>query len=195
MKKKEGSFKSYIHFKTRQNVFKRFLIVLFITIVYAIFAMWHYGLKDGILVSFLTWSSFVLCTPIADAGFLLDFPVRILTKIRMIYSEIFVWGVAISLNITTLIINPEIYNTNFLLTLFKTILTHPFPYWIIIFLSAAGTFLSIYFGDELLDVLSHDQREKHKKHKNKHRLIIFLFIIAAIILLYFYLLNSLHVRF
>ncbi len=66
----------------------------------------------------LTWSFFVLCTPVADAGILLDFPLRLLFGIRMIVSELAVWALAIVLNLATLMLAPEYYQTTFLTRIF-----------------------------------------------------------------------------
>ncbi len=194
MNKCNPSIKECLNHKTKKNVLKRFLFIFLIVIIYLFFTMKYYGFKDGFFVTFLTWSLFVLGTPIADAGFLLDFPIRLLTKVRMIYSEIFVWIIAISLNIISLLFYSSIYERTFLLGLLKLILTNPFPYWLIIIISGIGTFLSIYFGDELLDVVSHKERKKHKKHKKKYFWILIIFLLILIISIYYYLLNNLGVK-
>ena len=77
---------------------------------YFAFISYKYGLEQGFFVSLLTWSFFVLCTPVADAGFLIDFPLRLITKIKMFYAEIFVWLFAISLNFYAFFLKPKIYN-------------------------------------------------------------------------------------
>ncbi|MCD6434701.1 MAG: hypothetical protein J7L14_03740 [Candidatus Diapherotrites archaeon] len=177
--------------ETQKSVLFRFLLVFILVIAYFCFVVFHFGIKNGLWITFLTWSFFVFCTPIADAGLLLDFPVRLITGIRMLYSEICVWLFAAVLNLYTSLFNPQIYTKTKILSLFKYIITHPIPYWLIILLSGIGTFLSIYFGDELLDVVRHTQRSKFEKHKHKHRLIIILFLVAAIIVLYNFLINEL----
>lgn len=113
-------------------------------LLYGVFVSYKFGFESGFLITALTWSFFVLCTPIADGGIIIDFPVRLLTNIKMIYSEIAVWVVAISINIYAFTQQREIYSTTLILDLFEHILSQPFPYWIIILLSAIGTFLSIY---------------------------------------------------
>ena len=66
------------------------------------------------------------------------------------------------------------------------------PTGIIILLSAAGTFFSVYFGDEILDVVDKKtKRVKHAKHHLKHEIIIFAFIITTIIILYYVLIQHL----
>ncbi len=185
--------KDFSH-ETKKSLLKRFLIVAGIFVVYLIFVLFKFGWKNGILVALLSWSFFVLCTPICDAGLLFDLPVRLLTKIRMIYAEILTWIFAITLNILTISLAPAIYAKTSLLKLFKTILIHPYPYWAIIILSAVGTFLSVYFGDELLDIAFFHQQEKYPRHKNKLYLVILLFLVVVIIFLYEHLLKELGIK-
>ncbi len=178
----------YFLHETKNSVLLRFFLVIIVVLAYFTFVSLEYGLSQGFFITFLTWSFFVFCTPIADAGFLLDFPVRLITKIRMIYSETIVWMIVFFTNFYTIIFNPSIYETTFILQLFKHILFTPFPFWSIIVLSCMGTFLSIYFGDELMDVINYKERKKYLKHKNKRNLVVLLFLVAAIIVLYDFLL-------
>ena len=127
MKKRVGK-KELLRHETKKSAFIRFLIVVGIFIVYLIFMSFRHGLGDGIMISLLTWSFFVLCTPIADAEFLLDFPVRIFIGIRMIYSEIGVWIIAGLINFYSFFFNNSIYSNTGLLTLFRVILSKPIPY-------------------------------------------------------------------
>ncbi len=180
--------------ETKREVLIKFLGVLIIFISYFIYVSLKFGVKEGFLVAWLTWSFFVLCTPIADAGLLLDFPLRLITGIRMLYSEIGVWIIAISLNIYNLLFNPEIYHKTLLLHLLYYILTNPWPYWLIIILSCIGTFMSIYFGDELLDVVFHKERAKYFKHKLKYEIIVFLALFSLVLTLYKFLLLKLNVH-
>jgi len=181
LKKYLGKYECIIH-ETKRKVLLRFLGVLFILIAYLIFVSMRYGMENGILITFLTWSFFVFCKPIADAGFLLDFPIRLITKIKMIYSEIFVWFIAFLINFYALVFRPEVYEQIELLKIFKHIILNPIPYWSIIIVSAIGTFLSIYFGDELMSVVKHKHRKGYKKHKNKHIVILVIFLVLTIIL-------------
>ncbi|NOX71195.1 MAG: hypothetical protein GXO64_00665 [Candidatus Micrarchaeota archaeon] len=183
----------FIH-ETKKSVVSRFLIVAAIVVLYFSFVSIKYGTEDGLLITFLSWSFFVFCTPVADAGFLLDFPVRMITKVRMIYSEIMVWTVAFGLNAYALTFNPSIYRKTLVLDLFRTILLNPFPFWGIIIISAVGTFISIYFGDELIDVAKHKERKKYLKHRGRHRIVIMLFICAVTLFLYHYLLTQLGIE-
>ena len=186
--------KQILKHQTKREELVKFLLLLGVLIGYFAYLSWQYDLATGGIVSVLTWSFFVLCTPIADAGFLIDFPVRIITGLRMVFTEMIVWGIAITINILCLRLAPEAYDTTFLTSLFQRILTNPWPYWSIIALCGAGTFLSIRFGDEMMDVMTHKDRNYHHKHGFKHRLIgmaaLFLFLFLA----YYYLLETLGIQ-
>lgn len=145
-------------------------------------------------MTILTWSFFVFCTPIADAGFILAFPVRLLAGIRMLYTQIASYIIAFFIVMLTLAYSSEIYQTTLILKLFNTILLNPYPYWIIMLLSLAGTLFSIYFGDELIDVARHKDRKKYHRHLNKYKIILTLFIIAATVTIYYFLLNQMGIN-
>jgi len=188
------TFTQFVKSETKKHVFFRYLFIVLIILGYFFYTIHQFGTQNGILVTFLTWSFLVFCTPIADAGFLIDFPVRLLTKLRMIYSEMIVWGIAAILNTIVILTNPEIYQKTIFLQLFYKILINPFPFWGIIILSGIGTFFSIYFGDELMDVTKHKHRVKYRKHINKHRIVVSIFIIVMIIILYNFLLKSIGIN-
>ncbi len=165
----------------KNQVLHKFLLLCALMGSYFIYLSFKYGLMTGGIAAALTWSFFVLCTPIADAGFLLDFPLRLLFGIRMILSEIAVWAIAIILNILALLYFAEFYQTTKLTMLLHAIITNPYPYWSVILLSGMGTFLSIRFGDELMDVIHHKDRKFFHQHGFKHEIIILIFFVVAFI--------------
>ena len=175
--------------ETHRDVYIRFIAVLVTFIAYFVFVSRQYGVGEGWLIAWLSWSFFVLCTPIADAGMLIDFPVRLITGLKMVISESLVWATAIGLNTYMLLRNPQIYANTELLKLFYHILATPWPLWGIIALSFVGTFLSITIGDELLDVFRHKDRQLHIRHGLKLRLITMAFILIFTLVLYDYILN------
>lgn len=179
----------------RKKLSYKFITIGLILTLYFAFASWHFGFKDGFLVMILTWSFFVLATPVPDGGLILDLPLRYFTGIKMIHSEIIVWIFAITLNVLNLLFNISIYSKTILLTVFKDILINPFPYSLIIILSGIGTFLSLYFGDELYDVLTKKDRVRFRKHHIKLKLIIMVSIIMFIIFIYDLLLKHLGIQF
>jgi hypothetical protein len=180
--------------ETKSHILIKFSLVLLILLAYFTFISIKYGVQEGFLVSALSWSFFVLCTPIADAGFLIDFPLRLVTNLKMILAEVLVWLIAIGLNLYALFLKPEIYQKTKLLELFKHILEKPFPLWGVILISLAGTFLSIKFGDELMDKVQHKERKFHQKHKFNHQLIVMIFFVALSLVLYHFLLQTLDIN-
>jgi len=178
----------------KKQVLIKFLLLVALLVGYFAYLSFEYDLLTGGIAALLTWSFFVLCTPIADAGFLLDFPLRLLFGIRMVFSEIAVWMIAISLNAVSMIFFPQFYETTFLTRLLLQIIQNPFPYWAIIVLSASGTFLSIRFGDELMDVIHHRDRDFFHSHQFKYELVLFAFFIA-VFFTYYELIASLGIDF
>ena len=175
-----------------ESIFK-FITLISIVIIYFLYMSWKYGASTGFGVSLLTWSFFVLCTPIADGGFILAFPIRLLFKIKMSITQAVLWFVAIGINVFFMITSPATYDLTFLTRLLKHILSEPYPYWSILIISALGTFLSIYFGDEMMDVVSHKERKMHHRHGAKYRTLIVLGLGILTVIAYYYLLNSLNV--
>jgi len=176
--------------ETHRNVIVRFAAILIIFLVYFLLISAKYGYKDGFMLAWLSWSFFVLSTPVADAGMLIDFPVRILTGVKMVVTESLVWLIAILLNIYAYNFNTELYSKTQLLNLFHHILSNPWPLWLIILLSAIGTFLSVRLVDELLDVIKHRHRHLALKHELKMKMLYMVFVLAITFVLYDYLLTN-----
>jgi hypothetical protein len=168
----------------RHQALIKFFLLCLILFSYFSYLVYQYDLLTGGMAALITWSFFVLCTPVADAGFLLDFPLRLLFGIRMVLSEIAVWAIAILINVIALMYFREFYKTTILTQLMESILTTPVPYWIIIFLSGIGTFLSIRFGDELMDVLHHEDRKFYLHHQFKHEIVLFVFFLLVLFAYY-----------
>ncbi len=184
----EKIWPNLVKHQTKRRVLYKFILIVGIFFAYFFWVAKKYGAGEGFQVAVLTWSFFVFCTPIADAGFLIDFPLRLITNIRMFRAEIIVWVIAAVLNVYTFFFQPEVYEKTELLRLFKNILTHPIPFWSIIFISALGTFLSILFGDELLDKVTHQERVFHHQHRKKYYWLIMIFLILMSLALYRFLL-------
>jgi len=159
----------------------KFILLCILLAGYFSYLSFQYDLTTGGVAAAITWSFFVLCTPIADAGFLLDFPLRLLFGIRMLLSEIVVWALAIVINVVSLLYFVEYYQTTKLTRLFYSILTNPYPYWAVILISGAGTFLSIRFADEVMDVARHRDREFFHRHGIKHKIVMIIFFVFILI--------------
>ena len=181
------------HAPKREGLVK-FLLLLIVFLVYFGYISWEYGLATGGLVTALTWSFFVLCTPVADAGFLLDFPVRLITGMRMFTCEILVWVTALGISVVTLFVSPESYDRTFLTSLFHKILTTPWPYWSIVVLCTIGTFLSVRLADEMMDVITHKERDYHHRHGFKYQMVALAAFILLVVWAYYHLIESLGVE-
>ena len=164
----------------KKQVLYKFLLLCILMVGYFSYLAFRYDVTTGAVASALTWSFFVLCTPIADAGFLLDFPLRLLFGIRMLISEIAVWIIAIAINVVSLLYFVEFYQSTKLTMLLHAILTMPYPYWSVILLSGAGTFLSIRFADEIMDVAHHRDREFFHRHSIKHEAVLIIFFVLIL---------------
>lgn len=180
------NLKYQIHLETAA----KFILLATILFLYFIYLIYKYDLSKGGITLGLTWSFFVLCTPVADAGFLIDFPLRLLFGLRMLVVEAFVWILATTIVGLTLYFAPTHFETTLLTRLFHKIITHPYPYWILIVLCFIGTFASIYFGDEMMDVLGHHERVKHHKHSFKYKGLVLVTITFLVITVYYQLVKE-----
>ncbi len=180
--------------ETKKHTLVRYLLLLAFIIVYIYYTVNRFGLNNGMLVSVLTWSFFVFCTPVADAGFILAFPIRMLIGVRMVYTQIFSFFLALFITFGAIIYNPAVFQNTLILRLYHQILYNPYPNWIIIILSLVGTFFSIYFGDELMDVGANKERKLYHQHKSKHKIIISLSIFALTIIVYNFLLHQIGIE-
>ena len=165
----------------KKQVLYKFVLLCTLLVCYFAYLSFEYDIRTGGIASALTWSFFVLCTPIADAGFLLDFPLRLIFGIRMLISEIAVWALAIAVNVVALLFFVEYYETTKLTMLLRAIFTTPYPYWAVILLSGTGTFLSIRFADELMDVVHHRDRNFFHRHAFKHEILIIVFFVVVLL--------------
>ncbi len=192
--KNRPKLSKYWTHETKKHSLLKFVGLVAIVVAYFVFISIKLGTENGFFVTILTWTFFIFCTPIADAGFLIAFPVRMLMGIRMMYTQLFAFVLAFGINVYTFFYIPSEYNSTIILKLFYHILSQPFPFWGIIILSLIGTLFSIYFGDEMVDVASHKQRKKYHKHFNKYKVVVLVFIVTATIVLYNFLLKKLGVH-
>lgn len=173
---------------------RRFFMVLGTLLIFALFILNKHGIEQGLGITAIIWSFFVLCTPIATADLLLDVPLRLLTKGRMIYSHAVVWIVAIGINIVALYIAPDVYDANSLLMIMRHILLNPIPYWALIVLCAISTFLSVQAADEVVDKVEEDMKIRRHKHHSTLHYIILGSLIAGALIIYDILLNEIGVQ-
>lgn len=188
--KSKSEHKISIRHQTHKGLFVRFGIIILIFLAYFLFVSAEYGYTDGFFITWLSWSFLVLCTPIADAGILIDFPVRLVTGIKMVYSEVLVWVIAIALNLYASFFSPEVYSQTQMLNLFRHIIENPIPFWSIFVVSGVGTFLSIKVGDDLLDVIKHKHNKNAGVHDIKIKIASMIFVLFIAFALYDFLFQN-----
>jgi len=106
---------AYLNEETKRHSLLRYVILVLFIIGYFIYESGKLGTTNGFLVTILTWSFFIFCTPVADAGFILAFPIRLLVGVRMIYTQIASFGIALIIVLLALAYQPAIYNTSLIL--------------------------------------------------------------------------------
>lgn len=90
------------------------------------------GFEAGLHIGLLTWSMYILCVPVAHGRFVFGVPTYVLTK-KKIYPELFLWVLAVSINILTLAFMPDIYQTAIFTHFLYLLLTNPHYYAIFVF--------------------------------------------------------------
>ncbi len=158
--------------ETHRESLWRFLILAFLLAGYFGYMSWKFDASTGALLALLSWSFFVLCTPIADGGFVVAFPIRLLFGTRMFITQIVVWALALIINIVAVSVVPDAYSQTAITNVLHSILMTPWPNWSVLLISLAGTMLSIWFGDEMIDVTSHSMRKKEHRHGFKHKVLL-----------------------
>ena len=187
------NYNNFMSAETKKHSAARFTLLTSILVIYILYAVHKYGTSNGLLITALSWSFFIFCTPIADAGFIVAFPTRLLFNIRMIYTQIATYFIAILFIALAFIKGTNIFSKTILLKLFYAIISTP-AYWLILILSFIGTMLSIYFGDELLDVTKFSQTKKYQKHASKYHLLATATVILFTIIIYDFLIKSMGIN-
>lgn len=169
----------------------RLFALVAILVGYFLYLSWKFDASTGFGLAVLTWSFFVLCTPIADGGFILAFPIRLLLGIRMSVTQVVLWFVAIGINVAMLRFSQATYGLTLITRLLERILTQPYPYWSILAISALGTFLSIYFGDEVMDSATHPKAAKRQAQSARYKALLVMGLAAMTVFAYYHLLSNL----
>jgi len=101
------------------------------------------GTFEGILLAFLSWSFFVICTPIILEGFLTSFLAGIFRGGRLYEVGVYTWFGAVLLNLFTYNLFPEVYTKTLLTNFLYIVISRPFPERFILVLCALGTFYAM----------------------------------------------------
>ncbi len=179
--------------KEQTTNLQKFLLVLAVVVGYCLYAIHSLGIKNGLSVTALTWAFFVYCTPVADAGFLVAFPIRLITGIKILQTQIAVWFVAAGMVTLAFMTNVHVFDKTPLLQLFHKIIVDPWPLGLIVVLSFIGTYVNVLFDDDILDVAG--ARHKSSKLKSKRaKIYTMIGFFAATFALYALLLHVTHTK-
>lgn len=124
-----------------------FLISVTIISSYAMYLFFMNSFSHALLGTLLSWSLYVLCLPGAHGSWLIGFPVYFLYR-RRITTEPYLWTFMALLNVAILFFAPTYYLTTIPTRLLYSIITHPFPGWIIFLTAFIGTFFYFIVGNK-----------------------------------------------
>ncbi|MFH1831241.1 MAG: hypothetical protein ABH827_00415 [bacterium] len=123
-------------------LFYRYLFsfgLFFSTLIYLIIS---FGLGKGFYLMLLSWSLYILCLPAAHGQLLIGYPVYALFRVSF-YIEAYLWLIAVLFNLYTYFCVPGAYMSFAPTHLLFRIISAPNPYWLIIAISALGTFYNV----------------------------------------------------
>lgn len=156
----------------------RFHFIKFL-IYFSLFCLWlsnlvnRFGLYEGTLLIFLSWSFFVLCMPIILEGFLISFLAGFLKSGKLYDWSMITWVSAVVLNVWAYNFVPQIYAKTVITQFLYHILAQPFPARLILLLCALGTFYSALF------------RLRGKSNALLHRIIGLIFSLIGLVALFY----------
>jgi hypothetical protein len=104
----------------------------------------EYGYSAGLHATFLMWSFFVLCLPIARGSIIFGVPFEICMRKRLFVPEVLSWCIALSGNFASYKIASGTYYKTNLTHLLLYIIDNPWPYWIIVGVCGVATFMSAF---------------------------------------------------
>ncbi len=122
----------------------KFLVAVTILSSLFLYLAITHPIHQALIGTLLAWSLFVLCLPGAHGASLVGFPAHFLYNKKLI-TEPYIWTGMALLNIVTLIFFPHYYLLSIPSRLLFSIITHPFPGWIIFITSFVGTFFHFLF--------------------------------------------------
>ncbi|MCK4265485.1 hypothetical protein KAW80_03965 [Candidatus Babeliales bacterium] len=127
----------------RPGIIKTLILsIILVLIVGPLFI--KYNIWIALHLSFLTWSFFVLCLPVARGKILIGKPYFYITKKQLKYPEAFSWIIALTGNMLTLAISSNPYWKTTITNLLYLIMQKPWPLWLVIIACGFATFFDSY---------------------------------------------------
>lgn len=109
---------------------------LFLVVIFYLIKL--HGVSQGFIASYLTWSFFVLCTPIISRALLISTIIEKITGSTLYNAGLFTWSGALISNMILLNLVPTIYTMNPLSGFLAHALTTPRPHWLLIAMCGAN---------------------------------------------------------
>lgn len=125
------------------------------SILYACYEIYRHGIEQGLLLILLSLSAYILCIPAAHGRILFGIIAKKF-KGASFFPEPYLWGVAVAVNVFSLLFMPQIYPRTMITFILYRVFIFP-SYWIILLLGAAG----VWYRSLLCTV---DYQEKRKMH-------------------------------
>jgi len=179
------------HERSKELPAARFLIIGALLSSHLFLATQKHGVGEGFEVTALTWAFLIFLTPVPIAGVLLELPLKIFTKHRMMTIQTLVWGLGLIIAGLGLLFFPNAYEATTILKLFRYVLQNPIPYWGLFALCAAGTFLSVFLVEEFVDEVKDKLKHRHRKHLSAIYMFICLLAVIGIIIAYWAIIGEL----
>ncbi len=149
-----------------------YLKLLLVSLIFSFFLVifWAtFEIKTAIISLFLSWSFLILCIPLSHGKIILGVPFKLFTGKVFLYPEVFMWILAVILNIIVYINIPRIYFSTFINHLLLRVISTPWPYWLALFLCALATSYKFLIG-----------AKNFKAKKIRHNIVRFTLIIISL---------------
>ena len=129
-----------------QKLTQKFRLIFFLTFfsLIGLNLTWQCGLQRGLLLTFLTWSFYILCLPLSNNAVITTAILRPFSRDAVRYAKFIPWAIALVLNVIVYIFVPYAYLMSATTFLLYRIIANPWPYWLIIITSGLGGLYSVY---------------------------------------------------
>lgn len=152
---------------------RHLFFILIVVLVFFFYPCVTFGMAQGILVGFLTWSLYILALPAAHGYYVFGSFARFI-GLKQWHPEPVMFLAAIILNVVVCIVFRPIYKSTFFTIHLFRIITKPNPYWLMVVISSLGTLYPYLVGEQQFNL-------HYRYHRN-----IRLVLIAIGIVSFFY---------
>lgn len=149
---------------------RHIFFILVIIFVFFFYPCITFGLVEGLLVGFLTWSFYILSFPAAHGYYAFGSFGRFIGQ-KNWHTEPVMLLLAIGLNVISCILFRPFYRSTFFTIHLYRIISKPNPYWLMIAISALGSLYPYLVGE-------HQFKLHYKYHRNVRWMLILIGIFS-----------------